>query len=90
MKLNKDAVHRTTYEALEAVDAQMFTGDPGETEDMFNLLKFYVDRWATKMKEVEQDPWFKEEEKLVKKRASSPLVPTPGALPARSGRSRRS
>lgn len=58
MPLNKDAVHPATFEALEAVDAQMFSGDPGETEDMFNLLKFYVDRWTAKMKEVEQDPWF--------------------------------
>lgn len=60
MMLNKNAVHPAIYKALETVDAQMFTGDPGETEESFNLLKFYVDRWTKKMKEVEQDPWFKQ------------------------------
>ena len=37
---------------------------PGETAEMFNLLKFYVDRWAAKMKEVEKDLWFKQAEAL--------------------------
>ena len=72
MKLNKDAVHPATYKALETVDAQMFTGDPGETEDMFNLLKFYVDRWAKKMEEVASAPaseaWFKQEKPAARRR----------------------
>jgi hypothetical protein len=53
------SVHPRDYESLETIDATMFTGDPGETEDKFNLLVWYVERWHRRLKEVSKDPWFK-------------------------------
>lgn len=48
------SVHPETYRALEAVDAAI-TGDPAETEDCFNLLKFYVDRWQRELAEYKPE-----------------------------------
>ncbi len=46
---NFRAVHPQTAKALEHVDAAMFTGDPGETAEMWEVFDFYIQRWTRQM-----------------------------------------
>ena len=50
----KTPVHPDTAEALEHVDAAMFTGDPAESREKYEFLKKYVDRWQREMKVAEE------------------------------------
>ena len=45
--------HPDTLAAFDHVDAAMFTGDPAESRERFNLYKKYVDRWLKQLDEVE-------------------------------------
>jgi len=47
-------IHPDTAEALEHVDAAMFTGDPAETRPRFERMKFYIERWAREIKVAEE------------------------------------
>lgn len=54
----KDGLHPDTWKAFDHVDAAMFTGDPGETQEKFEYITKMMDRWNRKMKEVKKEPWF--------------------------------
>jgi hypothetical protein len=53
-------MHPDTARAFDHVDAMLFTGDPGETREIFEFIDAIVSRWHRRMQEVTKAPWFKE------------------------------
>lgn len=51
-------IHVNDEEAIQTIDATLFSGDPGETEKKFKYLTMIIDRWKRKMDEVAKDPWY--------------------------------
>lgn len=56
LELNpKDHLHPEVAEALEQIDAALFSGDPAETPEMLQIFCFYVERWKRKLdSEIEE------------------------------------
>jgi len=48
------ALHPDTEEALQRVDAAIFTGDPSETKASFNRLRTFVNRWMRELERCKQ------------------------------------
>lgn len=60
----RKTLHPSTYDAMDRVDAAMFTGDPGEDEDKFLLMQWWINRWKKRIDEIALDPWYKESARL--------------------------
>jgi hypothetical protein len=48
-------MHPDTIQALEMIDAAMFTGNPTESIETYENLKFYFERWTRELKRHKKD-----------------------------------
>lgn len=54
----KSPLHPSDENAVDSIDAMMFTGDITETREKFDYIKEMVARWSRRISEAEKDPTY--------------------------------
>lgn len=54
----KSPLHPSEHDAMDRVDAMMFTGDITETKEKFDHIKEMITRWSRRVAEAEKDPTY--------------------------------
>lgn len=54
----KSPLHPSNEEAVDTIDAMMFSGDITETREKFDYIKEMVARWSRRISEAEKNPTY--------------------------------